>query len=86
MFDDRFDGTLLAYFRKATAITADPPETPTRMINEVIDDIWANRDRDYNVRRLVKRLQRIAKQMAAEGRDQFQPMSPTVISPSSHAV
>jgi len=37
---DCFDGTLLEYFRKATAITAEPPERETRTIKQVIDDIW----------------------------------------------
>lgn len=68
---DCFDGTLLKYFRESTAITADPPEKPSRTIQEIIDDIWANRDRDYNVRCLVRRLQRIEKEMAAEARDLF---------------
>lgn len=49
---DCFDGTLLEYFKKATAITAEPPERETRTIVELIDDIWNNRDRDYNIRRL----------------------------------
>src|SRR4029078_6195958 len=63
---DCFDGTLLKYFRKATAITAEPPEKPTRTIAEIIEDIWANRDRDYNIRCLVRRLQRIDKEMAGD--------------------
>jgi type I restriction enzyme R subunit len=68
---DCFGGTLLEYFRSATAITADPPEKPTRTVVEIIEDIWANRDRDYNVRCLVKRLQRIDKEMAPEAREHF---------------
>lgn len=68
---DCFDGTLLAYFRQATAITAEPPDKPTRSIVEIIGDIWANRDRQYNTCCLVKRLQRIDKEMAAEAREQF---------------
>ena len=68
---DCFDGTLLEYFKKATAITAEPPRTETRTILEIIDDIWANRDRDYNIRCLVKRLQRINKDMAGDAREQF---------------
>jgi type I restriction enzyme, R subunit len=68
---DCFDGTLLAYFRQATAITADPPDTEIRTISEIIEDIWANRDREYNTRRLVKRLQRINKAMSAEAREMF---------------
>jgi type I restriction enzyme R subunit len=68
---DCFDGTLLEYFRKATAITAEPPERETRTIKQIIDDIWANRDRVYNIRCLVKRLQRIEKEMSGEARDMF---------------
>ena len=68
---DCFDGTLLAYFRTATAITAEPPDKPTRTIKEVIDDVWANRDRDYNIRCLVRRLQRIDKEMAGDARELF---------------
>ncbi len=68
---DCFDGTLLEYFRKATSITAESLDRPARTIVEVIEDIWANRDRQYNIRCLVKRLQRIEKEMSAEARDQF---------------
>ena len=68
---DCFDGTLLAYFRKATGITAEPPDKPTRTIKEIIDDIWSNRDRDYNVGCLVKRLHRIDKEMSADARTMF---------------
>jgi len=68
---DCFDGTLLAYFRNSTGLTADPPEKPSRTINEIIDDIWANRDRDYNIRCLVRRLQRIEKEMAGKARELF---------------
>ncbi len=68
---DCFDGTLLAYFRNSTGLTADPPEKPSRTIKEIIDDIWSNRDRDYNVRCLVKRLQRIEKEMDADARPLF---------------
>ena len=51
---DCFGGTLLEYFRQATGITAEPPEKETRPIVQVIEDIWDNRDRDYNTRVLVK--------------------------------
>ena len=68
---DCFDGTLLAYFRNSTGLTAEPPEKPSRSIKEIIDDIWANRDRDYNIRCLVRRLQRIEKEMAGEARPLF---------------
>jgi type I restriction enzyme R subunit len=68
---DCFDGTLLEYFRQATAITAEPPTPSTRTISQIVDDIWANRDRDYNIKCLTKRLLRIDKEMAGEARDDF---------------
>jgi type I restriction enzyme, R subunit len=68
---DCFDGTLLKYFKNASAFTVDPPEKPSRTVQEIIEDIWQNRDRPYNVRCLVKRLQRIDKEMSGEARDQF---------------
>jgi type I restriction enzyme, R subunit len=68
---DCFDGTLLEYFKNATAITAEPPRPELRSVIEIIDDIWANRDRDYNIRCLVKRLQRINRDMAGEERERF---------------
>jgi type I restriction enzyme R subunit len=68
---DCFDGTLLKYFRQATAVTADPPTSATRTIPEIVDDIWANRDREYNVRCLTKRLQRIDKEMHGDARADF---------------
>ena len=68
---DCFDGTLLEYFRKVSAFTIEPPEKPSRTVQEIIDAIWQNRDRPYNVRCLVKRLQRIDKEMSGEARDRF---------------
>jgi type I restriction enzyme, R subunit len=68
---DCFNGTLIEYFRKTTGMTVEPPEGDGKSIVEIIDDIWQNRDRDYNARRLVKRLQRIAKDMSGDARDLF---------------
>ncbi|MFA4877015.1 MAG: DEAD/DEAH box helicase family protein [Methanoregula sp.] len=68
---DCFGGSLLRYFREATSITAEPPEKETRLITQVIKDIWDNRDRNYNAKVLVRRLQRIDKEMSGEGRDLF---------------
>src|SRR5207253_6491212 len=47
---DCFDGTLLEYFRRATAITAEPLEADGKTIAQIIEEIWQNRDRDYNIR------------------------------------
>lgn len=68
---DCFNGTLLEYFRSASAFTNEPPDRPSRTIKQIIDDIWQNRDRDYNVRCLTRRLQRIDKEMSGEARELF---------------
>ncbi len=36
------------YFRKSTGMTTEAPDQPTRTIAEIVDDVWANRDREYN--------------------------------------
>ena len=68
---DCFDGTLLEYFRSTTGMTVEPPESDTKTNAQIIDEIWGNRDQDYNTRRLVKRLQRVAKQMTGDARELF---------------
>ena len=68
---DCFDGSLLAYFAEATSITEERPAPPGRSIAEIIDDIWNNRDRAFNVRCLVKRLHRIDKEMSGRARELF---------------
>jgi len=68
---DCFNGTLVRYFHATTDMTEAPPEKPSKPIGKVIDDIWDNRDRAYQIRCLVKRLQRIDKEMSGEARDQF---------------
>ena len=73
---DCFGGTLIERFKQATAITAEPPAGPSRTIAEIIEDIWNNRDRQYNIRCLVKRLQRIDKEMSGEARRLFEPFIP----------
>jgi type I restriction enzyme R subunit len=66
----------LEYFAQATTFTADPPDKPTRLVSEIIQDIYGNRDRDYNVRVLVRRLQRIDKDVSDKGRQMFQKFIP----------
>jgi type I restriction enzyme R subunit len=68
---DCFDGTLLEYFKKVTAITAEPPAKESRTVEEIIEAIWQNQDREYNTRCLIKRCRRIDKEMSGEGREQF---------------
>jgi type I restriction enzyme R subunit len=68
---DCFDGTLFEYFRQSTAMTVEPPERESRTIAQVVEEIWQNRDRDYNVRCLTRRLQRIDKEMSGDAREMF---------------
>lgn len=68
---DCFDGTLLEYFRSTTGMTVEPPEGDSKTIAQIVEEIWQNRDRDYNTKRLVKRLQRIDKNMSGEARELF---------------
>lgn len=68
---DCFDGSLLAYFKNTTGITAEPVESDNKTTAQIIEEIWQNKDRDHNVRRLVKRLQRVAKRMSGEAYDAF---------------
>ncbi len=68
---DCFDGTLIEYFAGATGITAEPPEGDGKGIGEIIEEIWRNEDRAYNIKRLVRRLQRIDKEMTGDARELF---------------
>ena len=67
---------VLAYFAQASAFTPEPPDKPTRKIGDVIEAIYNNEDRDYNVRLLVRRLQRVAKNVSGEGRELFKQFIP----------
>jgi len=67
---------VLDYFSKATAFTTDPPSEPTKPIKEIIGSINDARDRDYNVRVLIKRLQRMDKSISSEGRTRISEFIP----------
>ena len=54
---DCFGGTLIDYFKGVTGVTAEPPKKEVKPIRKVIEDIWNNRDRAYNVRVLTKTTQ-----------------------------
>ncbi|MEP7219832.1 MAG: type I restriction-modification enzyme R subunit C-terminal domain-containing protein, partial [Bacteroidota bacterium] len=68
---DCFDGTLMEYFRSVTGMTTELQRKESRTIEAIIEDIWANRDRTYNISCLVKRLRRVEKEMSGEARDLF---------------
>ena len=68
---DCFNGTLLEYFKNTTGMTADVPEGDGKTVKQIIDEIWSNRDRAYNTRRLARRLQRIDKEMTGDACELF---------------
>ena len=68
---DCFGGTLMEYFRNTTGITAEEPSEPTKPLAEIIEEIWNNQRRDYNIKCLVKRLQRVDKEMSGKARDEL---------------
>ena len=73
---DCFDGSLLEYFRSTTGMTIEQPEGDGKTISEIIEELWSNQDRDYNTRRLVKRLRRVDKEMSGEARELFERFVP----------
>jgi type I restriction enzyme, R subunit len=67
---DCFDGGLIEYFKNATDFNVDLKKA-TVPLSEIIERIYDNRDREYNTKRLIKRLRRIEKNMGAEAREAF---------------
>jgi type I restriction enzyme R subunit len=68
---DCFDGTLIEYFKNASAFKIEPPTKTPTPLKEVIENIYQNVDRQYHTNLLVKRLQRIEKNMTGNAREQF---------------
>lgn len=69
---DCFDGTLIEYFKDSTDFAFELQETgETVTIEQIIENIWNNVERDYNIKRLIKRLRRIAETMSAKARKDF---------------
>jgi len=74
---DCFDGTLIEYFKNTTDFIIEVDEGGgTVAIEQIIDNIWNNIERDYNTNRLIKRLRRIADTMSAKAREDFSPYIP----------
>ncbi len=68
---DCFDGTLIEYFKNTTDFKVELPEKDPISIQEVIENIYQNVDREYYVKVLVKRLRRIERTMSGEAREKF---------------
>ena len=68
---DCFDGTLIEYFRNTTDFHVEAPQKEPLPLQQIIENIYQNVDRDYHVRVLVKRLRRIDRDMSGEARELF---------------
>jgi type I restriction enzyme R subunit len=69
---DCFDGTLIEYFKDATDFVIEIEDSGSSItVKEIIDNIWNNIERDYNTKRLIKRLRRTAETMSARAREDF---------------
>jgi len=60
---DCFDGTLIDYFKNATDFRLSPAEG-AGALEQVIENIYQNVDREYYTKILVKRLRRIGREMS----------------------
>jgi len=67
---DCFDGSLIEYFKNATDFNV-TLQQETVPLSEIIERIYDNSDKEYNTKRLIKRLRRIEKNMGAEAREKF---------------
>ncbi|NLA75963.1 MAG: DEAD/DEAH box helicase family protein, partial [Deltaproteobacteria bacterium] len=67
---DCFDGGLIEYFRNTTDFNV-TLQKETVSIGKIIECIYDNRDREYNIKRLIKRLRRIENNMGAKAREKF---------------
>ncbi len=72
---DCFGGQLFRYFKNASKMS-EKIKPDSVSLKEVIDRIYRNEERDYNVKRLIKRLRRIEKAMSGEAIEQFKPFIP----------
>ncbi len=68
---DCFDGTLIEFFKNASAFKIEPPTRVPKPLDEVIENIYQNVDRQYHTNLLARRLQRVAKQMTGDAREEF---------------
>lgn len=69
---DCFDGTLIEYFKDSTDFVVEIQEgDETVSFEQIIENIWNNVEREYNTKRLIKRLRRIAETMSAKAREDF---------------
>src|SRR5438105_3198587 len=68
---DCFDGTLIRYFKDVSNFKIEVPGKEPLTIPQIIDHIWQNIDRQYQINVLVKRLRRIETDISGDARALF---------------
>lgn len=68
---DCFDGTLIEYFKNTTDFRVELPSKDPIALEQVIENMYQNVDRECFVKVLIRRLRRIERDMSGEAREQF---------------
>lgn len=68
---DCFDGTLIEYFKNTTDFLIELPQKEPISLQQVIENIYQNVDREYYIKVLIKRLRRIERTVSGEAREKF---------------
>ena len=68
---DCFDGSLIEYFKNVSNFKIESPAGLPLSLEEAIENIYQNIDRQYHTNVLVKRLRRIEKDMSGDAREEF---------------
>lgn len=71
-----YDSVGIIDYMNASAFTENPPSKPSRTFGQIVQDVLNNKDREYNIRLLQKRLLRVAKNITLEGREILKPWVP----------
>ena len=70
---DCFEGTLVEYFKNVSGFDYKTPQKEVLSIEQVIEKIYKNEDRDYYTKAFIRRLRRIEKNMSGEAYEYFEP-------------
>lgn len=68
---DCFGGSLIDYFKNATDFQIEAPQKEPLTIQQIIENIYQNVDREYYIKVLIKRLRRIDRNMSGKAREEF---------------
>ena len=62
---------VVEYFKEATNFPEGTPTKPTKKYRDIINELANNKNREYNIKLLTRRLQRVAKNVSLEDREKI---------------